>query len=148
MNDTLTRTVRISSRNDRYGLEPKPLLNASASSNGSLIVFSIDSSSGVVKPTAVIALGDRVDHMRSDGDDAFAVVGSFGVASLLFASDGEVSVQWSDSLAQAEPGSCGLCCNIGGNVNVTCRVAIATDGECAFPLSLFYMFFHDILLND
>lgn len=123
------------------GITPQPLLNATADSNGTLVLLSLDITAPLgTAPTVtrVVKLGGRVDHVRANAGGDVAVAGSFGIAVLSgLAGPGPVSVVWSDALTDTEPGSCGVCCDANGPgaANTTCRVDIGDDGVVAASLA-------------
>ncbi len=109
-------------------LAPVLLLGAGAGANGSVLLLRAPQpgarGSGL-QPAALLKLGDRVDHIRANARGEAVVAGSFGIAVLTgLAAGGAPAVLWHDSLADVEPGSCGVCCSAAA----ACRVDIADDG--------------------
>lgn len=129
------------------GVTPQLLLNASANSNATLVVLTLDVTAPVGTAPAVarvVKLGGRIDHVRSNAAGTVAVAGDFGIAVIsglagaaLEAGGSPAVLVWSDALVDTEPGSCGVCCNAGasGASNTTCRVDIGDDGVVAAALA-------------
>jgi hypothetical protein len=64
-----------------FGLEPTPVLGASAQSNGSIVIFTL-SATGALSASALIKVGERCDHVSVTAGGLVAVVGDFGAALL------------------------------------------------------------------
>eukprot|EP00039_Didymoeca_costata_P032502 m.38098 g.38098 ORF g.38098 m.38098 type:complete len:782 (-) comp9387_c0_seq3:941-3286(-) len=130
-----TRVVIAGNGPALFKLQPYLLLNASSSSNGTLLILDI-SSSGELVPAALIKLGDRLDHVRSNSKQQLAVAGSFGVA-LITVSSNSATVVYNEQLSYVEPGSCGVCCDGTGHSTSHCRVSVGDDGTVAATIPSF-----------
>ena len=117
------------------GVAVETLLNATPSSNGTIVVLSL-SESGAAAVVRIVKVGLRIDHIRASATGDVAVAGDFGVAVVSGLAPGAApAVAWHDALGDIIPGSCGVCCRLGGSSNTTCRVDIGGDGVVAVSLA-------------